>query len=592
MAHKFGSLVRIEEKVEQEINRIKEVAKTTTHSLGRMLKKWENWKQTFVPEILKAVDESSVNNGETFLRVNTKAAFTYLSILTSKHDVAVCNPPYTDSSDFGPELKKFINANYKQPFKFNSNLYACFIKRCCELTDETGYVALIHPHTFMFIKSFEDVRKYIIEHTHVDLLVDYGLDNVLSKKRKDEEGIYFNITANQQEKFKKSSLAQIFDDVVNNRKNERAHKLAQSKLKIIDGWPFIYWISGGFREKFKGNSLNKNSNIISGFKTGNNEGALRLWWELNLHETDDNWVKYAKGGPFNKWFGNVWLMLNIKNDFLFVRKQNSFNIPNEEYLYKEGITYNGSGSKGVSFRLLESDTFYDMGSSAIFCDNPISLISILNTKLIYYITDCLNPTVNKQPNDIERIPFVKPSKEFEEIISALASQNIEILNSYRIIETNFDKNPLTAFSEPALRDRLLAYLNYENAQSTLVLLNEAIINQLIFEVYDLSPEDREQVENKMGKPVGELPVLAETKDAYLSATVIDNEAVKEFIQNLAATTYEEQHIQAIKAELATLYRSNNDLEEFCIRNQASEIRSIPLMSGTGSKKTKLFQNSA
>lgn len=589
MAHRFGSLVRIEEKVDQKINHIKEIAKTTTHGLGGMLKKWKNWKQTFISEIFKAVDESSINNGDTFLRVNTKAAFTYLLILTSKHDVAVCNPPYTDSGDFGPELKKFIDANYKQPFKFNSNLYACFIKRCCELTDETGYVALIHPHTFMFIKSFEDVRKYIIEHTHVDLLVDYGLDRVnlfgpgilldaswyvLSKKRKDEEGIYFNITANQQEKFKKSSLAQTFDDVVNNRKNERAHKLAQSKLKIIDGWPFIYWISDGFREKFKGNSLNKNSNIISGFKTGNNEGALRLWWELNLHETDDNWVKYAKGGPFNKWFGNVWLLLNIKNDFLFVRKQNSFNIPNEEYLYKEGITYNGSGSKGVSFRLLESDTFYDMGSSAIFCDNPISLISILNTKLIYYITDCLNPTVNKQPNDIERIPFVKPSKEFEEIISALASQNIEIkkhLNSYCIIETDFDKNPLTAFSEPALRDRLLAYLNHENAQLTLVLLNEAIINQLVFEVYDLSPEDREQVEIKMGNPVGELPVLAQARDVYLSATVIKNETVKEFIQNLTTTAFEEQWVQAVIDEFPALYQSNNDLEEFCIRNQVNPI---------------------
>ncbi len=42
----------------------------------------------------------------------------------------------------------------------------------------SGFVALIHPHTFMFIKSFEDVRKYIIENTNIDILVDYGLDRV------------------------------------------------------------------------------------------------------------------------------------------------------------------------------------------------------------------------------------------------------------------------------------------------------------------------------------------------------------------------------------------------------------------------------
>ncbi|MBK7967315.1 MAG: hypothetical protein IPK10_19915 [Bacteroidetes bacterium] len=53
-----------------------------------------------------------------------------MQLLTQKYDVAVANPPYTDSADFGPELKTFIDANYRQPYKFNSNLYASFIKRC------------------------------------------------------------------------------------------------------------------------------------------------------------------------------------------------------------------------------------------------------------------------------------------------------------------------------------------------------------------------------------------------------------------------------------------------------------------------------
>ncbi|MDI6687772.1 MAG: BREX-1 system adenine-specific DNA-methyltransferase PglX, partial [Desulfobacterales bacterium] len=599
MAHKFGSLVRIEEKVDQKINHIKDIAKRTSYGLDGILKKWENWKQTFIPEIFKAVDESSVNNGDTFLKVNTKAALIYLSILTSKHDVAVCNPPYTDSADFGPELKKFIDANYKQPFKFNSNLYACFIKRCCELTDETGYVALIHPHTFMFIKSFEDVRKYIIEHTHIDLLVDYGLDRVnlfgpgilleaslyvLSKKRKDEEGIYFNITANQQEKFKKVSLAQTFDDVVNKRKNERAHKLAQSKLKIIDGWPFIYWISDGFREKFKEKALKEICPPRSGLATSNNERFLRFWWEVDFYTLsntiDDQlkWKIYSKGGPYNKWQGNLWAIVNWANNAQEMRLTGSAVFRNEGFYFKEGITYSASGSKGASFRHLPENCVYDVGGASLFLkDKSVPLmyiLAILNSKLCFYIIDCLNPTVNTQVGDIERIPFVRPSKEFEKIIVTLASQNIKIknhLNSYRIIETSFDKNPLTAFSEPALRDRILTYLNHENIQMALVLLNEAIINQLVFEIYNLSPEDRKQVEIKMGKPVGELPLLAEAKDAYLSTTVIENEAVKEFIQKLTTTTFEDQYVLSIRAEFTSLYQSNNDLEEFCISHQVNPI---------------------
>ena len=599
MAHKFGSLVRIEEKVEQKINHIKEVAKTTAHGLGGLLKKWESWKQTFIPEISKAVDESSVNNGDTFLRVNTKAAFTYLSILTSKHDVAVCNPPYTDSSDFGPELKKFINANYKQPFKFNSNLYACFIKRCFEMIDDKGKMALIHPLTFMYIKSFEDVRKFIIDKLHINVFVDYGLSNLFGtimvdpafyvfEKEKTTENVWFisldQYTRTPQEKYKKDYCLEALADYVGNRPNKHNYTLDQSKLKIIDGWPFIYWISDGFREKFKGKALKEICPPRSGLATADNDRFLRFWWEVDFYTIsniiDDQlkWKIYSKGGPYNKWQGNLWAIVNWGNNAQEMRLTRSAVFRNEDFYFKEGITYSASGSKGASFRHLPENCVYDVGGASLFLkDNSVPLIyilAILNSKICFYIIECLNPTVNTQVGDIERIPFLTPSNKFVEIISTLASQNIGIkkhLNSYRIIETNFDKNPLTAFSEPALRDRILAYFNFENAQLTLVLLNEAIINQLLFEVYDLSPEDRLQVETKMGKPVGELPVLAQAKDAYLSATVIDNEAVKEFIQNLTDTRFEEQQVQAVIDEFPALYQSNNDLEEFCIRNQVNPI---------------------
>ncbi|WP_155814135.1 hypothetical protein [Syntrophomonas wolfei] len=175
---------------------------------------------------------------------------------------------------------------------------------------------------------------------------------------------------------------------------------------------------------------------------------------------------------------------------------------------------------------------------------------------------------------MQRIPVVIPLKEQEECISIFATKNIEIkkhLCSYRIIETNFDKTALTACSETALRDRLLSYLNYENAQLTLVLINEAIINQIVFDVYDLSPEDRRQVETQMGKPVGELPVIAEARDAYLASTTIESETVREFIQKLSITTFDEEKIHSVKDEFATLYQSNNDLDEFCIRHQLNPI---------------------
>lgn len=37
---------------------------------------------------------------------------------------------------------------------------------------------MIHPMTFMYIKTFEDVRKYILTNTHINLFVEYGLSNL------------------------------------------------------------------------------------------------------------------------------------------------------------------------------------------------------------------------------------------------------------------------------------------------------------------------------------------------------------------------------------------------------------------------------
>jgi hypothetical protein len=104
-----------------------------------------------------------------------------------------------------------------------------------------------------------------------------------------------------------------------------------------------------------------------------------------------------------------------------------------------------------------------------------------------------------------------------------------------------------------------------------VIINEAIINELIFEVYELSDADREQVEAKMGLSIGSLAVFKEAKDAFLAQLPYPIAEVTELIQNLPITTFDEQKVREIKEGFATLYQSNNDLEEFCIRHQVNPI---------------------
>ncbi|MFZ3132057.1 MAG: BREX-1 system adenine-specific DNA-methyltransferase PglX, partial [Desulfosporosinus sp.] len=433
-AHKFGSLIRLEEKFRKQMNDLVQEfwgAQPQLFSDQQTLANYEQFRENRFTNLQKAVAHHTAKQGLTFLNTKTRDAITFLQLLTQKYDVAVANPPYTDSGAFGPELKYFIEANYKRPYKFNQNLYAAFIKRCCELTDETGYVALIHPHTFMFIKTFEDVRRYLIEHTHIDILVDYGLDRVnlfgpgilldavwyvINKKKIDERGVYFNITSNQQEKHKQASLEQAYDNMLQSRHHERVYYLTQAKLKIIEGWPLIYWISDGFREKFREKALDDILNPRQGIATGNNNRCLRFWWEIKADDLsasrDDGkrWKVYAKGGPYHKWYGNFWTVIDYSPSGYAYLLNHGNNLPSRTFYFREGITYSASGSKGVSFRFMPENQLFDVGGSCIFMGGYANIyyaIAFLNSPLTFYIADCLNPTVNTQVGDLKRIPFVK-----------------------------------------------------------------------------------------------------------------------------------------------------------------------------------------
>jgi hypothetical protein len=597
-AYKFGSLIRLEEQFNSRIDALVaqfQRAQLNMFSEGN-LANYENFRDNFLDNLKFAVSQNVAKQGLTFLNTKTQDAITFLDLLTQKYDVAVANSPYTDSADFGPELKKFIDANYKIPYKFNSNLYASFIKRCSELVYETGKVAMVHPPTFMYIKTFEDVRKFILDKMHISIFVEWGYLGMFHSSARVDSAMYIleKETTNAKTQFIKlndiyegkryEEFVKSYDDLVEGKENQHNIAVSQEKLKIIEGHPFIYWISDGFREKFNEKQLDDVLFVRQGGATGDNLRTLRLWWEIS-NETlskefgdKKKWVIFQKGGPFAKWYGNNWCIIgyNDPKEYKFL-KDNGNSLPSEDKYFLEGITYCSSGSKGTSFRYMPSNHIISGAGPGIFPNVYTDInygLGFLNSKLSFYIADCLNPTVNTTQGDLKRIPFVFPSKKFEASISKLANENVNIkkeLCSFSIIETNFNLNPLKAFNGVSLKDKIIEFFSFKNFNESLALLNEAIINELVFEVYELSDADREQVEAKMGLSIGTLAIMEEAKDSFMAQLQNPLVEVSEHIQNLPITTFNDQQIRNIKDSFASLYQSNNDLEEFCIRHQVNPI---------------------
>jgi len=598
-AYKFGSLIRLDEKVKAKLKMLEAKQSSAQPELFTAMEiaAHKDFAATFFTNLKTAVEQYAQAQGSTFLTSKTRDAITFLELLTTEYDVATANPPYTDSADFGPELKEFIEDNYKKPYKFHTNLYATFIKRCYDFTGKAGFVAMVHPPTFMYIKTFEDVRKFMVDKTHINFFVEWGYLGMFNPSARVDSALYILEKNNNQEKdavFVKlnhlyetkryDALFEAYEKFLAGGTHELLYSVPQSKLKVIKSWPFIYWISDEFREKFGEEALGDNNKALTGLMTGNNNKFLRFFWEvdqanLSEHYPSDGkrWVGYQKGGPFVRWYGNNWTVVDFANN-----GEKLATTDNREFYFREGVSYSASGSKGVSFRFIENRYSFDKGGPCVFnIQQKMSneyLLGFMNSKLCKYIVDCLNPTVNRQVGDIRRIPLAIPSKSEDHRISKLVKANIEIKKmfcQFSIVEFLYRNSPFTFFSQGELKNRLTVFLNFENNLLTQVLINEAIINEKIFEVYDLTEHDKAMVLAKEGKSIGDLPVFPEARDAYLAESVATKEfaldAIREFIEALPTKEFDAEEQEAIEGGFLTLYQGNNTLEEFCIRHQVNPI---------------------
>ena len=71
----------------------------------------------------------------------------------------------------GVKLSEFVKKNYPDS---KSDLFAVFMEKCGSFTAKDRYTAMITMHSWMFLSSFEKLRKNIIDNREVESLVHLG----------------------------------------------------------------------------------------------------------------------------------------------------------------------------------------------------------------------------------------------------------------------------------------------------------------------------------------------------------------------------------------------------------------------------------
>lgn len=381
------------------------------------------------------------------LEMMAKAA----AILSQKYDAVITNPPYMGGSGMNTKLSAFVKARYADS---KADLFACFIERCAKFAKPHGYYAMITQHAFMFLSSYEKLRKKLALKTTVNMahLGARAFDEICGEVVQTTAFANFNSHIAYY-KGEYSRLVDVNGEAEKEKlylSHEKIYLATQENFSKIPGSPVAYWVSENFVRAFeKGISIDEISDFTgSQHITANNDKYLRFHWEVNSCKIGirKKWVYYAKGGDYRKWYGNIELVVDWSTEALQYYKDNSTsNLLAEKYRFKEGITYTELTSSINTFRYLPPICVFDKkGPSIVNIKYLWYCLGIFGTKVAPLYFSLLNPTLSTQVRDVKNFPILL-EKSKEHNIEENVIKNVELCKKdWDSFETSWDfkKHPL------------------------------------------------------------------------------------------------------------------------------------------------------
>ena len=455
-----------------------------------LIEQFKNAKEIGSLLILENTDysqlEESINNNETIFGIELGEKLLPIikiaKILSQKYDIIVTNPPYMNTTSMSKKLKEYIIDNY---IDYKYDLFSAFIIKNTKLAKDKSYIGVMTPFVWMFIASYEKLRKYIIENLKFSSLIQLeysALEEatvpictfILSNKKDNNNGIFIRLTD-----YKGGMSIQEKKYLYSINNNQNIYIINQEIFKNIPGQVIAYWATPRLLETFQSSKKISDYGIArQGMTTSDNKRFLRLWYEVDINKANFNarnlveakesklkWFPYNKGGAFRKWYGNNEYFVNFYNDGEEMEKfhkelnktSSGGRIKSKEYYFKESITWTFISSSSFGVRYSRPGAIFDVAGSSLFVNNNIYyILGFLCTKLVEIYNNIMNPTMNMQSSNVSQLPLIFDENK-KNIIEDLAKDNISISKSdWDSFETSWDfkKHPLLEFrdSMPGLHD--------------------------------------------------------------------------------------------------------------------------------------------
>ncbi len=437
--------------------------------------------------------------------------------MAQKYDVVVTNPPYMGGSGMGANLSDYVKKNYPDS---KSDLFAVFIEKCGNMLKMNGLQAMITQHSWMFLSSYEKLRAKLLLKDIVNMA------HLGARAFEEIGGEVVQTTAfvlrNSNTKDYKSTFIRLIN--FNNQQakedaflnGENIYIAQQENFEKIPGMTIAYWISKNISNVFSWQSIYELSFSTSQNKTGNNDKFLRKHWEINNNKFGkDQWIFYAKGGEYRRWWGNLIEMINWTPEARYIYQfgdgKHASQIIKSDFWYKKGITWGIIAQ--TSFRILPEYATFDMQGSSVFInseDDFLCIIGYLNTKVAQTMLKILNTTLALQVRDVRNLPYDKNHiLPYKTKIDGLVSNSIDISKKdWDSFETSWDfkRHLLVRLCHGLtgkdgheiayIEDSFVEWESNCNDNFNKLKANEEELNRIFIEIYGLQDELTPEVAEK------------------------------------------------------------------------------------------------
>lgn len=287
--------------------------------------------------------------------------------LSQKYDVVCTNPPYMGGSGMNNQLSDYVKGNY---FEYKSDLFSVSIIKCMNLTKKNGFAGFLSPYVWMFIQSYEQLRKYMYSKCSIETLIQFEYSAfaeatvpictfVLGNRQISKNGCYFRLTdfRGGMEVQREKTL-----EAIKNHNCGFYYESNPKNFSKIPGMPVAYWVSEKVYSDFQNTLLGDIAPTKKGLDTGNNDRFLRYWFEINYNKlgidfsssidftnSTMKWAPHDKGGEYRRWYGNKEWVINWENDGCELRNSKA-NLRSERFYFHNAITWCSLSSGKISFR--------------------------------------------------------------------------------------------------------------------------------------------------------------------------------------------------------------------------------------------------